>query len=397
MTNSLSLTEPIRVTHVTSSAELAQLAGDWDALTGDVPFRSHAWLSTWWQRYAAPHDTLFTLVVRNAAHQVIGICPCYRNSTRTAGRVLRLLGGTEICSDYVSVLGAPELRSEVTRRLADYLAGPVSDEWDLIEFNGLVCNDEATTVLSNEMAARGHIVVASPEQSCWNVELPGDWDTYLSLLSKSRRERIRKLWRQEFQTGRAVMHKVERSEQLAPAFEILADLHQRRRHSLNQPGCFSWERFRRFHWEMVHRLFERGQLRLLWLELDGRPAAAEYGLVSGGTVYYYQGGFDPELADRRPGWLAFTGSLKLAIEEGARRYDFLRGDEAYKASWGAKPVALDHLRVVSRHPLARMRHLAWQAQQTVKRIARQHWKSAGNGPGGNREPDGQDPIVSAGA
>jgi len=306
-----------------------------------------------------------------------------------------LTGGTEICSDYVSVLGAPEARSEVTRCLADYLAGPVSDQWDLIEFNGLVCNDEATTVLSNEMAARGHIVVASPEQSCWNVELPGDWDTYLNLLSKSRRERSRKLLRQEFQTGRAVMHKVERSEQLAPAFEILADLHQRRRHSLNQPGCFSWERFRRFHWRWCSDCSSVANCGCF----GSSSMAVRRGRIwlgQRGHGVLLPSGFDPELADRRPGWLAFTGSLKLAIEEGARRYDFLRGDEAYKASWGARPVTLEHLRVVSRHPLARMRHLAWQAQQTVKRIARQHWKSAGKGPGGHREPDGQDPIVSAG-
>ena len=73
--------------------------------------------------------------------------------------------------------------------------------------------------------------------------------------------------------------------------------------------------------------------------------AAEYGFVGDDTIYYYQGGFEPELADESPGWLSLAASLRLAIDQGYRSYDFLRGDESYKSSW--RTVARPLVRVAS--------------------------------------------------
>ena len=85
------------------------------------------------------------------------------------------------------------------------------------------------------------------------------------------------------------------------------------------------------------------------MELDGHPLAAEYSFAGDRTVFYYLGGFDPELADEQPGWLSLAASLKRAIEEGYRSFDFLRGDEAYKASWKAQPRQLTRFRIAGRN------------------------------------------------
>ena len=65
-------------------------------------------------------------------------------------------------------------------------------------------------------------------------------------------------------------------------------------------------------------------MRLRWLEYEGRPAAIEYSLTGGDTVYYYQSGLDPAMAEESPGWVALGATLRDAIAEGYRMYDFAR-------------------------------------------------------------------------
>ncbi len=69
---------------------------------------------------------------------------------------------------------------------------------------------------------------------------------------------------------------MESATELEAAWPILVDLHQRRRKSLGEPGCFASNSFYDFHRDVAERLLKRGQLRLSWLTLDGMPAAAEY-------------------------------------------------------------------------------------------------------------------------
>jgi CelD/BcsL family acetyltransferase involved in cellulose biosynthesis len=111
---------------------------------------------------------------------------------------------------------------------------------------------------------------------------------------------------------------------------------------------------------------QRGRLRLQWLELNGRPVAAEYGLAGAKVVFSYQGGFDPAASDESPGHLITQGAIKLAIEQGFSGFDFLRGDEPYKAHWRAIARPSVRLRIVAAHTSARIRHGVWAAATTLK-------------------------------
>ena len=159
-------------------------------------------------------------------------------------------------------------------------------------------------------------------------------------------------------------------------FQIVTDLHQRRRRSLGQPGCFAAPRFAAFHAEVSRRFHELGLLRLVWTELEGRPVAAEYDFVGPGTVYYYQTGLEPEAIEENPGWLGLAGSLRRAIEEGYRTFDFLRGDEAYKSSWGAQSWPTIDMRIVAPRAAARWRHAAWRAQQRLRDWAKRRFSGS---------------------
>jgi CelD/BcsL family acetyltransferase involved in cellulose biosynthesis len=153
--------------------------------------------------------------------------------------------------------------------------------------------------------------------------------------------------------------------------DILIDLHQRRFTALGKRGCFFSNNFTSFHREVAHRLFQKGQVELHWLELDGTPAAAQYGFKSGSFIYDYQTGMDPELSHESPGTVLTLALIRRAIEQGYQTYDFLRGDEWYKSQWRAEPHATQELLVFPKSALARLRHVLWlgrlKAEQWIKR------------------------------
>ena len=106
------------------------------------------------------------------------------------------------------------------------------------------------------------------------------------------------------ESDRARWHQVTSASELPAAWAILVELHQRRRLSLGEPGCFASRLFHDFHREVTQRLLDRDQLRMSWLELDGSPAAAEYHLAGTADTYAYQGGVDPERLAEEPGRLS---------------------------------------------------------------------------------------------
>ncbi len=355
------------------------LAAGWDRLAGGVPFRSWAWNTHWWRHYGsgpARQDAgaeLFILAVFDHSGTLLGIAPWYAGRSAWEGRVVRFLGSGEVCSDYLSVLCAPGTEERVGAALAHWLtrADTSADRgargrWDLLELTGVAADDVAVARLAAELEARGNTVHYRPGPRCWRIELPASWDAYLASLSKDHRKRVRRSSRGILATDRVTVHSVERLEELAEAQDVLIDLHQRRRQSLGEPGCFASSRFRGFHLNVMGDLLRNGQLRLQWLALDGRPLAAEYALAGDGVIYAYQSGVDPDALDHSPGRLSHVVMLRRAIEQGYRALDFLRGDEPYKPHWRAEPRPSIEVRAVPAKAGAQMRHGLWLAGNRVK-------------------------------
>jgi CelD/BcsL family acetyltransferase involved in cellulose biosynthesis len=356
----------LSVARISTAAGLDEIALGWDRLAGDVPFRRREWLETWWRHYQQSGMELFIVVLRDADGELVGLAPWHLKRSPLAGRALCFLGSGEVCSDYLTVLAAPGQEQLVARRLAEWLGGESRELWDLIELDGIELEDPLVHAMSEDLAAQGCNVHRRERLGAWRLELPADWKSYLARLSKSRRGGVRTLEKRHFETGRALLRTAQSEAEVARGLAILHELHQRRRASLGDAGCFASPRFARFLAEAAERFHELGQLRLQWIELDGRPVAAEFDLNSADTIYHYQSGIDPDAMQDKPGWLVQIGALRTAIAEGFRWFDFLRGDEPYKSWWRAERRSLFEVRIVARRRSARLRHRAWIAGVRTK-------------------------------
>src|SRR5688572_14081194 len=228
--------------------ELESLAGCWNTLAGGVPFRRHEWLSAWWRHYGAGCE-LYTLRIDEQG-DLIGLAPLYLQRTVMGGRVLRLLGDGEVCSDYVGLLCSAERAPGVAATTAEWLRNVAADPqcgWDAVRLEGIDSQDAAIECFVQELSARGCSVHRRAGPNCWRLELPADWAAYEASLSKSHRKQVRRLIDRVFDSGRARLHTVADQSQLERGWQILIDLHQRRRRALGESGCFSSSTFANFH------------------------------------------------------------------------------------------------------------------------------------------------------
>jgi hypothetical protein len=392
-----------------SIEEIEPYADDWDRLAEGVPFRSWTWLSHWWHCYApeespdfslsenliapirhpfvklgfsaqrkpGPTSTLAVLAVFDETDTLIGIAPWYVDHTVANGRVLRMLGTGEVSSDYLSLLCNHGMEEQIIEAITDFLMqgpGDHPDEglhWDMMLLDGVDFEDHAINRLAEHLSGHECTVYRREGLNCWRINLPTTWEEYLALLSKKYRKQIRHLEADYLDNGRAVLSDIERIDDLPWAMDLFIDMHQRRRQMLGEPGCFASRQFETFIRGVLPELMRHGNLQFHWLELDGRPVAMEYHLTGGGVLYAYQVGIDPDALEFQPGKLLNIAIIRHAIEHGYRAFDFLRGDEPYKAHFRATARPNLEVRIVPNRTTALFRHNLWLAGRQIKNWLKQ--------------------------
>jgi CelD/BcsL family acetyltransferase involved in cellulose biosynthesis len=379
----------MQIVRFNNFAELAPYAQAWDRLAASVPFRGWTWLSTWWRHYGGdanklrPGRELFVLAVFDEGDALIGLAPWFIQSTAAFGYVVRMLGSGEVCSDYLTLLCSRGSEEDIAEIVAEYLTDSLPDAcaepcgWDRLELAGVDCDDHPTTYLAESLRRRGCTIHRRSTINCWRIELPANWEAYLAMLSKKFCQESRRLERKYFFSGKAVLRRIEKLDDLPWGIDLLVELHQRRWQSLGKPGCYASPSFTSFIREVSPLLMQQGQMQFQWLEIDGRPVAVEYQLVGGGLVYAYQSGIEPEAVAHKLGKLTNLACIRRAIEGGNCGYDFLRGDEPYKAHFRARPRPSMEIRIIPDRLAPKLRQKLWLTGSNVKRWLKNGLKTVG--------------------
>ncbi len=364
-------TQTLHVTPLTGRELPAALVGDWNRLAGDMPLRRWEWLAPWWQCYRAENDQLCLLVVRDEMERVVGLAPWYLTRSFLDGRALRFLGDNEICTDYQTLLAEPQHADSVVAAVGDWLLHEGRGQWDTLDWRGKLAVDPLLEPLAARLVAAGGAARQRPLESAWRVEFPATWQEFTTgALSRKRREKLRALDRKFVQSGRAKLQTLASADELDKYLSIWQDLHQTRRAELGQAGCFAHPTFKIYHREVMREMLACDLLQMHYLELDGTPAASMYCLRGEGGIFQYQSGMDVTREQAQPGWLCQLLAMRASLEHGAAFWDFLRGDEAYKASWGAAPRSLVQQRIAAPRHTARWRHRFWTTQLNLKQWAK---------------------------
>jgi glycosyltransferase involved in cell wall biosynthesis len=343
----------LRVTHIDHPGGLGELRAAWDQLCADRPTVQWPWIAQWWWQYRG-HDQLAVLAVWSGP-RLVGVAPWYV-SRSLGGPSLIAIGVGEVATDHGGLIADPAHAADVGIAIADHLLGPFQPGWRRLVLGTVTKDDEAIGALLHRLRSAGMIVDRQPDGHDWSIPLPSSFDEYLGGLSRSGRHRLRRLSRAIAARG-GRWTEVSNQDELGRVLPLVEALHQARRRSLGQRGRFESRSFARFSRAVARQLLDEGHLRLLLLEIDGRPAAFDLSVSTAGSTFSYQTGFDPAFARLRGGQVVLAEVIARAIARGDRVLDLGRGDEEYKAHWRAVPVALESVQVATRHPAAMARFL----------------------------------------
>ncbi len=295
-------------------------AAIWNRLAAGNPFLSWEWLGSWWNHFGDQRE-LFVLAIHDGGH-IQGFAPWYIEQRPGRGRVVRFLGSGKASSDHLTLLCEDSQANVVAAAVAEYLvADDEGGGWDHLELTGVDAEDVAILALATELERRGHLVSRRPGVACYSLDLASGWDAYLEGRSKGSRRRIKR-WIESCGPEQPYeLTKLATPAAIKKFWPTFIELHQQRRRSLGESGCFDEPGFEAFLAEASDKLAAIGQCHCLVVSQrhDGRPIAVEYLLTTPETTYYYQSGIDPDSADARPGSIALANSIRNTILRRATR------------------------------------------------------------------------------
>jgi CelD/BcsL family acetyltransferase involved in cellulose biosynthesis len=360
----------------------------WDRLAAAnpwaTPFSGWAFQRAWWDAYGGTaHDQ--TLIVsatasspggREAGEPVAIVPLMHRHEveptdadqatklrhrdelalTPVAPTAKAVFFGASYHADYATVLADPADLPDVAAVVVDHLASAASEAdpghptpWDVVDLRRLRCGDPAAEALGAAFGARemteGWTLNLEREDVCPVVTFPvgASFDDYLATLDKKARHEIRRKIRRA--EGAGELRLFASTNPLAD-LEAFIDLHQKK---WGSDGLFPPTPGGAASRVFIRRLFEvcgaEGSVRLSFLMVGDRRIAAGIHVETADTWMYYNAGIDPDARDLSPGVLLTAQLVRRALESGARRFDFLRGDESYKYEWGAVDEPIQRLLV----------------------------------------------------
>lgn len=324
----------------------ARLKGNWDAVYDADPeaqfFLSWDWLSQWIGHLNGPWFVL-AAKANAAASQYVAFFPLKLKTKERAAGVgfydeISMVGN--YAADYTGFICSPEHQDNAIPAFAQHLKRM---NWAQLRLEYLSASNRRVELFLRAFPGKNFVTreIAKINKTdnidnciCPAVSLPNDWDAYLNeRLSTNSRQKARRFLRQldnssELRITHATTDTIERD------LKILIE------YWAAQWGARKGNRLQsivNMNYSMLRRCAERGLLFLpvLWKNDTPLGALASFIDPRKKSLLFYLGGRNESFNNPPPGFLLHAYSIRYAIGAGIVTYDFLRGNEAYKYSFGA--------------------------------------------------------------
>jgi CelD/BcsL family acetyltransferase involved in cellulose biosynthesis len=322
--------------------ELQGLRTAWDELLSVYPlsstFSTWEWLSCWWRSFGRDR-ALLVLALFGTDRRLDGLALFSISEERFAGpvrlRVLRLMGDGSADSDNLDLPVRPGFEQAFAEVVFRYLEEHRA-LWDLWELSTLPVHSPVATAIA-ACAASGNWRCCEYFSPSSAILLPDTWEQYLGKISSEDRKNLVRYTKRLNRRYKTEIYRVTKEEEMPRCLDALFRLHQERWQSSGEAGSFSSSARQEFYDRLSRCLLSRGWLELWVVELDGEIAAVQFAFRYRDTVYQLQEGYDHSRPSDRIGYVLRGEVLQQLISERVEKYDFLGGEDAYKARWGAEP------------------------------------------------------------
>lgn len=320
---------------IKSEEEFDTLEAEWSQLADDCTyttvFQTYEWNRVWWRHFGKAFGrSLNILILRDEQNKLIGLAPLFTSFWySTPLRRLSFIGTG--ASDYLDIIAKNGCEEFVVKSIYDFISHMPG--WQIGDLQQLREDGLLRQYPPTQFGSSLIYVLDALQEPCPYLPL-GDWQWVLAGMGKKTRYNIG-----YYDRSLQKLHDVEfgwaNEQNVDDEMSHLFELHQRRWNKRWLPGVFGNNKVQNFHRNIAKSFLKKDWLRLYYLHLDGVTEACIYCFSFRERICYYQGGFEPTLAKLSLGTVLTSRAMQSAIEDGKTQFDFLRGDEPYKAKWTA--------------------------------------------------------------
>jgi CelD/BcsL family acetyltransferase involved in cellulose biosynthesis len=231
-------------------------------------------------------------------------------------------------SDYLDPILAPGFEEEIIGELGQQLRSTA--DWDICNWQDLA-RDTPLSALARILPME-----TRDETICSELALPGYFDEYWDERPRHLRRNVRR-YGEKARTHCELQFAVSAKAQ-PELIDALLRLHTTRWNAKGEAGMIAANRSGAFLADIAQRFEKRDMLRLFTLSCSADVVAVILAFALDGRVFGYLTGSEPALHCYSVASLLLHESLRYCCEQGFRAWNFCRGDEPYKADWGARPI-----------------------------------------------------------
>jgi CelD/BcsL family acetyltransferase involved in cellulose biosynthesis len=240
-------------------------------------------------------------------------------------------------ADYTGMIAAPEHSAAAIAAFGDAI---LAERWD--GFNVTDIADPRLERLTERIIERGRLRLESEARTpCRSVALPPDWETYITqTISAKTRVNALRVERRLAEAFPDFTASEAGDADIDAAIEAMIAVNHRR-----WGGNLTNARKR--YGRLFRRAYDAGLARIFVYRDGARPIAGATAFLDPlrSTFGLYMIGFDEDYARFSPGKGIVARTIRAAIEGGYKRFDFLRGDEDFKARFAPDLHHTQHYRV----------------------------------------------------
>jgi CelD/BcsL family acetyltransferase involved in cellulose biosynthesis len=289
------------------------------------------WMQVWWHVFGAGNEMSIRTV--RDGDKVIGIAPLMIKD-----RTACFIGGTDVC-DYCDFVTVPGREKDFFNAWLDDLKNRDIESLDLKHVRP---DSTVLKSLSDIAEERGYAVATAKEDVSVEMDLPATFEEYLDLLDTKQRHEVRRKMRRLTEEGKIEYRFIDKGGALMLAMNTFFKMFVESR---QDKAVFLTEQMKSYFNLLADTMAGNGLLRLGVLELDSKPVAEIMCFDYNDCIYLYNSGYDPQYVSLSAGLLSKVFAIKDSIEQGKKRFDFLKGDETYKYHLGGKEVPLYRCRI----------------------------------------------------
>jgi CelD/BcsL family acetyltransferase involved in cellulose biosynthesis len=340
----------LRVSLITTAADLAALAPEWDRLAASLvpwtPFATPTWNLTHWRHFQrrslSTRDRLHAYAIRNAQGDLVGVAPMHLTLRPGFGpfclRSLVFFGADPNVTEIRGLMCRPADENAVFAALMDAVAGE-KRAWDWLHWGTLNRHSAAFAHGMQHLAPASERIIPA-----FYIELPASFEALKTRLSRNTKEALRKCYNSLKRAGHEFEFEViSKPGMVAPALDRFFELHAARAdadYNIAHPNAFALPVAQAFLRDYARQAAERGELRIFQLRIAGEVVASRIGFCSGDDLYLYYSGHLPAFGRFSVMTTTVAEALKWAIQGGLKRVHLSIGRDRSKLRWEPRELTL---------------------------------------------------------